>query len=166
LWSQQALVLYNLDRLPEAMAAADHALGLNPGNQMNQLALPHWIRGLCLQELGILEGAAAEFRKGLEAAPQDDHNQPALGYVLARLGRTQQSHDVLAALEHQQSRGKPVCYGIALVHAGLGNQAEAERWLQRSAAGGETNYHFRDLDKRLKPILAKVQLAGATARRG
>jgi tetratricopeptide (TPR) repeat protein len=149
LWSQQALVLYDLDRLPEAMASADHALGLNPGNQMNQLAIAYWIRGLCLQQQGILDRAEAEFRKGLAIAPQDDRNQPSLGYVLARQGRTEQAREVLAALRHQHARGKPVSYGIALLHAGLGDTVEAARWLERSAANGETSHRFLPLDKRL-----------------
>jgi tetratricopeptide (TPR) repeat protein len=150
LWSQQALVLYDLDRIPEAIASADHALGLNPGNQMNQLAIAYWVRGLCLQQQGILDRAEAEFRKGLAVAPQDDRNQPSLGFVLAQQGRTAQAREVLAALTQQHARGKPVSYGIALLHTALGHTAEANRWLARSAAMGETSYRFLALDKRLQ----------------
>ena len=149
LWSQQALVLYDMDRIPEAMAAADHALELNPGNQMNQIAMAHWILGLCLQRQGMLERAEAEFRAGLAVAPQDDRNQPALGFVLARQGKTSQAREVLSALTRQQSRGKQVCYGIALVHLGLGEGDEAKRWFERSAQQRETTYRFLALDKRV-----------------
>jgi tetratricopeptide (TPR) repeat protein len=155
LWSQQALVLYDLDRIPEAMTSADHALGLNPGNQMNQLAIAYWVRGLCLQQQGKLDRAEVEFRKGLAVAPQDDRNQPSLGHVLALQGRTMQARQVLAALTHQHERGKPVSYGIALLHAGLGDESEAKRWLARSAATGETSYLFLPLDKRLQNGFAR-----------
>jgi Flp pilus assembly protein TadD len=155
LWSQQALVLYDIDRIPEAMASADHALGLNPGNQMNQLAIAYWVRGLCLQQQGKLDRAETEFRKGLAVAPQDDRNQPSLGHVLALQGRTTQAREVLAALTHQHERGKPVSYGIALLHAGLGDTSEARRWLARSAATGEASHRFLPLDKRLQNSLAR-----------
>ena len=150
LWSQQALVLYDLNRISEAIASADHALQLNPGNQMNQLTITHWVRGLCLQHQGILDRAEEEFRKGLAVAPQDDRNQPALGYVLAQQGRTAQTRHVLAALTHQHELGKPVRYAIAVLHAGLGGTAEANRWLARSSAAGETSYLFLRLDKRMQ----------------
>ena len=118
------------------MASADHALQLNPGNQMNQLAITHWVRGLCLQQQWILDRAEAELRKGLAVDSQDDRNPPALGYVLARQGRTSQAREVLSELSYQHARGKPVCYGIALLHAGMGDIAEAKRWLRRSASDG------------------------------
>ena len=77
LWAQQALLLYDLSRYEEAIAAADHALMANAGNQMNQIALPQWVRGLSFERLGRIREAEEAFRKGLEVSPQDDWNRRA-----------------------------------------------------------------------------------------
>ncbi|MBC7927673.1 MAG: tetratricopeptide repeat protein [Bryobacteraceae bacterium] len=153
LWSQQALLLSDLSRMSEAMSSANHALELTGGNEMNQLAIAHWVKGLCLQQQGMLDGAEAEFRKGLEVAPQDERNQAALGNVLAQQGQTTRAAEILSSLQEQHAKGRRVAYGIGLVYAGLGRAAKAQYWVKRSEADGEYDSRVRKYDKRLTPAV-------------
>ena len=53
LWAHEALLKYDIGRYEEALASADHALTIDPGNQMNQGLIALWIRGLCLHRWAV-----------------------------------------------------------------------------------------------------------------
>jgi len=76
----------------KARAAADRALALSP-----ELASPHLIRGMLLQEDDLnWRGAEAEYRRAQALAPNDGHVKYALGHLLVAFG------DLDAAIELTQ----------------------------------------------------------------
>ncbi len=157
LWAKQALLYYDLDRFEDAIRAADHSLQLNDGQEMNQYSMALWVRGLSLERLGRRAEAEQAFRTALARTPQDDWNQPSLGWLLARSGRTSEARAFLHHLEQQGKKGRGVSYAMALIHVGLGDNESALKALEHGVATGDTSMPFLKLEKRF------VDLAG-TAR--
>jgi tetratricopeptide (TPR) repeat protein len=64
-------------------------------------------------------------------APSQRH-LGALGYAYARVGRRDDALEVLARLEDASASAYLWPLAPAFIHAGLGNDAEALQWLERS----------------------------------
>jgi serine/threonine-protein kinase len=159
LWAHQGLVLLDLGRPQEAIDAATHALELSNGNQMNQRSLALWVRGRGFESLGELQRAEAEYREALRHIPEDLWSQPSLGYLLGRTGRTAAARAILQDLVRQHRRGKPVCYALALVHAGLGEDQAALEWLEQGLATGDASMPFLALETRFAHLRTQARFA-------
>jgi DNA-binding winged helix-turn-helix (wHTH) protein/Tfp pilus assembly protein PilF len=83
-----------------------------------------WL-GRTLQELGSFDDALAEFRRVEELLREWPVSIAARGFVAAAAGRTDEAREILAELERMASRRFVTSYGIALVHAGLGQHDAA-----------------------------------------
>jgi serine/threonine protein kinase/Flp pilus assembly protein TadD len=107
-----------IGRFPEAIAAAEHAIKVNPLSS----AAHHW-RGVTLFTAGSYQEALPEFLRSVEL---DDHNIASrlfLSYVYEKLGRAQ---DAIAALRAPEFRSSTA---LALALAVAGRRSEANQIL-------------------------------------
>jgi serine/threonine-protein kinase len=94
--------------------------------EMNRNFPPaHLWLGRTFQELGKFEDALAEFRQVEEVLRRWPVSIAARGFVAAVAGRTEEAQEILTELERLASRKFVTSYGIALVHAGLGQNDAA-----------------------------------------
>jgi hypothetical protein len=68
------------------------------------------------------------------------------GFVLAKMGRTDEARDVLALLEGLSAERYVPPFAVALVHAGLGHDAEALQWLERAGSVRDVHLIFLTAD--------------------
>ena len=116
-----------LDDSGKATAEAERALELNPG-----FFLAHHHLGFAHVREGRWDEAAATFERGLAVAPQQSALRGGLALAHAGAGRRAEAVAILDALIASVPRANRA-YAIARVHAALGRQDEALRWLYRSA---------------------------------
>jgi DNA-binding winged helix-turn-helix (wHTH) protein len=83
-----------------------------------------WL-GRTFQELGMFDDAVAEFRQVEAVLREWPVSIAARGFVAAAAGRTGEAREILAELERLASRRFVTSYGIALIHAGLGQNDAA-----------------------------------------
>ena len=98
--------------------------------------------------------------------PHDRWNYPALGYLLAQMGRKEEARQIVNELTREHEKGKPVCYSVALVMTGLGEKDEALTWLERSAAAGESSIAFLGVEKRFESLHTEQRFAALLKSRG
>jgi TolB-like protein/tetratricopeptide (TPR) repeat protein len=74
------------------------------------------------------------------------------GYILARLGRTNEARDVLSTLEALARERYVPAYSMALVHAGLGDRDAALQWLERAYEARDVHLVFLAFDPKWDPF--------------
>lgn len=126
--------LYRRDwvRADEGLAAV---IELEPGNLL-ALSLRAALR---LYEGRWSEGLAA-YEHTRRLAPEHSIGRCGRAQALALLGREAEAREELARLLADHAGGQATPYEVALVHARLGDEAEALRWLELSARSGDFNY--------------------------
>jgi DNA-binding winged helix-turn-helix (wHTH) protein len=90
-----------------------------------------WL-GRTYQELGRVEDALAEFRLVETSLPEWPVSMAARGFVAGAAGRPDEARKTLAELERLGNHTYVTPYGVALVHAGLGNSDVTFTWLNRA----------------------------------
>ena len=126
---------YYAGQYDEAVKQLTFVLEMNP-----KFPPAHLWLGRTLQELGRFDEALAEFRQVETVLHEWTVSIAARGFVAAVAGRTSEAEEILDALQRLGNRKFVTSYGVALVHAGLGqddaafsrlNDAFAERshWL-------------------------------------
>lgn len=131
----QALVhLYRRDwaRSDQGLAAV---IEVEPGNLL-AVSLRAALR---LYEGRFAEGLAA-YEHTLRLVPEASIGRCGRAQALALLGRQAEARDELARLTADHASGQATPYEVAMVHARLGDETEALRWLERSATSGDFNY--------------------------
>jgi tetratricopeptide (TPR) repeat protein len=109
---------------------------------------PHWYLGVIYREKGMFEEAIAEFRKIPENAPNLAH----LGNAYARAGRVTEARGCLRKLKDMYRKDKVGTYGIALVHAGLGEKDQAFEWLEKAYEERDQGMLYMKVDATLDPL--------------
>ena len=102
------------------------------------------------RETGRYEEAIAEFRKAPDQ--EGDGLLAHLGNTYARAGRVREARECLRALENLVRKDHIGMYGIALVHAGLGEKDQAFEWLERAYAERDKGMLFLLVDQTLDPL--------------
>jgi tetratricopeptide (TPR) repeat protein len=101
--------------------------------EMNQNFPPaHLWLGRTLQELGQFDDALAEFREVERVLREWPVSIAARGFVAAVAGRTAEARKILAELQRLANRKFVPSYGVALIHAGLGQDDAAVAWLGKA----------------------------------
>jgi tetratricopeptide (TPR) repeat protein len=101
--------------------------------EMNKDYVPaHLWLGRAYQELGRFEAALAEFRRVEESLPGWPVSIAARGFVAGIAGRTDEARQILADLKGLAARKFVTPYGVALVHAGLGENDATFAWLNKA----------------------------------
>jgi serine/threonine-protein kinase len=130
----------------QALRAAREALefGSNPGI--------HYLFGWVYREKGMYEEAIAEFRELLKQKPRAAAALAHLGNAYARAGRVREARECLRQLK-QRSDVEPVeTYGVAIIHAGLGEKDQAFEWLERAYEVRDQGLLFLKVGPDLDPL--------------
>jgi DNA-binding winged helix-turn-helix (wHTH) protein len=120
-------VLYYSRRYEEAIRQLQTVSEMNP-----HFPLAHLWLGRAYQEMQKYEEAVAEFRRTEAVLREWPVLKAAIGHVQGAAGWKHAALETLDELKRLSGERYVTPYGIALVHAGLGEMDEALLWLQRA----------------------------------
>ncbi len=119
-----------------AFLARDFAGALEFARQASVVLSDFWIGNLQMaqayEQLGEYEQALTALSRSRGAGGENSKVISLRGYVLAKMGRTDDALHVLRTLEAVAGQSYMPPYAIALVHAGLGDNDAAFDWLERA----------------------------------
>jgi TolB-like protein/Flp pilus assembly protein TadD len=133
-------------RYDEAIHQIRKGLELDP-----EFGYAHSNLGLALELKGDLPGAIAEFRR----AHQLNGDPLSLGYLgnlYGKTGNVTEAANILTELEQLTKTKYVSAYAFALVQGGLGNRAEALRWLEKCYADRSQEIVYVRVDRLLDPL--------------
>lgn len=119
--------LYQARQYPEAIDQLLSTLELEPSFWVAQITL-----GKTYERAGRYKEALETFRKAGDLSGASSEPLSLSGYVYAVSGRRADAESTLRQLEALSKRRYVPPWYIALVYQGLGNSAEALRWLERA----------------------------------
>ena len=161
-------VAYYAGRYEDAIASFRAVLSVAPHFPQAHL----WL-GRTYQEQGRLDAAVEAFAETCRIVGDWPVAVAAMGHVLGMANRLSEARQVLAQLEQLSRRRYVTEYGVALVHAGLGDHDGAFDWLERAVAarshwlvwlGLDPRWHRLRSDPRFAPLLGRIGLTGHDAR--
>ncbi len=126
----QGSVLEAMGRVDEALDALRRGASLSDGHH----APSRVEHALALARSGDMPGALGVARSLLEGSDRDPLALGAWGYLLARSGAEEEARGVVVELSSLPARRPGVATGLALVHAGLADTAQAAEWAERARA--------------------------------
>ena len=129
--------------------------GMNPVNPMTTRQLTR----ACHEELGNFDDARAEFQQVEEVIHQWPVSIAARGFVAGAAGRSDEAKEILTELERLASGGFVTSYGIALVHAGLGQDGAALAALDKAFDERSHWLVWLRLDPRCNPLRSDPRFA-------
>ena len=118
---------YYAGRYPEAIAQLQTVLAMK-----NDFMLAHLWLARSFLETGRLEEALAETAYAEQGAREWPVLMAARGFTFGVTGRRDEARAVLREMQQLSSRRFVTAYGMALVHAGLGEKEEAFTWLEKA----------------------------------
>jgi eukaryotic-like serine/threonine-protein kinase len=133
-------------RYDEAIHQIRKALELDP-----EFGYAHSNLGLALELKGDLPGAIAEFRRAHQL-DGDPLSLAYLGNLYGKTGNVTEAANILTELEQLTKTKYVSAYAFALVQAGLGNRAEALRWLEKCYADRSQEIGYVRVDRLLDPV--------------
>jgi len=133
-------------RYDEAIQQIRKALELDP-----EFGYAHSNLGLALELKGDLPGAIAEFRRAHQL-DGDALSLAYLGNLYGKTGNVTEAANILTELEQLTKTKYVSAYAFALVQAGLGNRAEALRWLEKCYADRSQEIGYIRVDRLLDPL--------------
>ena len=133
-------------RYDEAIHQIRKALELDP-----EFGYAHSNLGLALELKGDLPGAIAEFRRAHQLNG-DPLSLAYLGNLYGKTGNVTEAGNILTELEQLTKTKYVSAYAFALVQAGLGNRAEALRWLEKCYADRSQEIVNVRVDRLLDPL--------------
>jgi DNA-binding winged helix-turn-helix (wHTH) protein/TolB-like protein/Flp pilus assembly protein TadD len=108
--------------------------------------------GLAYEAKGMYAEAIAEFQKGVKLSGSP-LMLALLGHAYAASGRTAEAKQVLTDLQQLQGQRYVSPYTVAAIHAGLGEQDQAFKWLQTAVE--ERDIWLMNL--KVDPVFAKLR---------
>lgn len=130
----------------EAITLAERTRELDP----NVIWSSYFV-GLALEQKGLYEEAAVEFRQAHELSPQVTRAHAALGNALGYCGETREARKILLELEKQRSSRFVPAYDIALVRL-VGETAAAFDWLNEAVDEHSGWVAYLKVEPRLDPL--------------
>jgi DNA-binding winged helix-turn-helix (wHTH) protein/Tfp pilus assembly protein PilF len=118
-----------------------------------------WL-GRTYQELRRFDDALSEFRQVEAGLPGWPVSIAARGFVEGLRGRKENARKILAELARLAAGTYVTPYGVALVHAGLGNHEAALAWLKRAFDERSNWLVWLRLDPRWKRLRPDPRFAG------
>jgi TolB-like protein/Flp pilus assembly protein TadD len=152
---------YYSERYDDAIANLITVLRVAPA-----FPLAHLWLGRAYQEQGRLDDAIHEFTETRRIGGDWPVALAALGHVLGVSGRASDARRVLDQLEQLSRRQYVTEYGVALVHAGLGDHDAAFEWLNRAVAARAHWLVWLKLDPRWKALRDDQRFADLLGRVG
>jgi DNA-binding winged helix-turn-helix (wHTH) protein/Flp pilus assembly protein TadD len=120
-------VLYYSRQYDAAIQQLQMVTEMNP-----EFPLAHFWLGRAYQETRRYDDAIAEFRRAAAGLGGWPVVTAALGHVQGVSGRTREALETLEGLARLTKERYVTPYGVALVHAGLGDKDQALTWLARA----------------------------------
>ncbi len=128
---------------------------------MNQDFAPaHLWLGRSYQQIGLYNDAITEFRRVEQSVPEWPVAIAARGSVEGAAGRPEKAKAVLAELQEAAKRRFVTAYGVALVHAAIGDAEAAFTWLDRALAERSQWLVWLRLDPRFNTLRADPRFSG------
>jgi eukaryotic-like serine/threonine-protein kinase len=137
---------YFARQFDQALRAAREALefGSNPGI--------HYLFGWVYREKGMYEEAIAEFRELLKQDPRAAAALAHLGNTYARAGRVREARECIRQLKQRSGVETVETYGVAMIHAGLGEKDQAFEWLEKAYEMRDQGLSFLKVGPELDPL--------------
>jgi DNA-binding winged helix-turn-helix (wHTH) protein/tetratricopeptide (TPR) repeat protein len=135
-----AQIAFNARDFSEALDLACRANVLNP-----EFWVGYYQRALAYEQLGYSDMAL----QALQKAAMTSANSKVIGlrgYILAKLGRSDEAREVLDTLETVSRDRYVPPYASALVHVGLGERDTALDWLERALDVHDVHLAFLPVD--------------------
>ncbi len=152
---------YMQRRFAESLDHARSALALDPNFLIARYRL-----GQALLHQQRYDEAIVELETARRQWDSNPDLMAAAGYAYARAGRRQEALAALKSLERLAVSAPYVSpYTMALVHAGLGNQADAFTWLGRAVDEGGWGAAFLGIEPDLDPLRPDPRFAALLERR-
>lgn len=111
-------------------------------------AAPYTYLAEAFEAKGMWDEAIANYRQALDRSPGNLDIESALGYALARAGRTDEARKTVTKLEAAWGRREVQGAAVARVWAGLGEAGQALNWLERAYSERDTNLLLLKIDRR------------------
>ena len=152
---------YYTGRYDEAVKQLKFVLELNKDFPPAHL----WL-GRTYQELGRLDDALTEFHRAEEKLPEWPVSIAARGFVAGVAGRADEAQNTLVELGRLAGKKFVTSYGVALVHAGLGQRDTAFAWLNKAFDERSHWLVWLRLDPRWKGLRSDPRFAALVSRVG
>lgn len=120
-----ALYLFFKRQFDQSVQQSQKTLAMEPN-----FILGHFTLGMSHEQKGLNAEAIAEFKKALELSPDDAATIAALGHAHAKSGQVKEARRLLRDLEERRKKLYVSPYNIAVLHAGLGEDAKAIELLE------------------------------------
>jgi DNA-binding winged helix-turn-helix (wHTH) protein/TolB-like protein/Tfp pilus assembly protein PilF len=150
---------YYNGRYAEAIAQLQSVLGMKSDFGLALL----WLARSYL-EVGRLDQSLAATASAEAAAPEWPVLLAARGYTLGVMGRADEARAVRDEMERLSGRRFVTAYGVALVHAGLGEKEQAFSWLDKAFAERSHWLVWLRLDPRWKTLRGDPRFAALVER--
>jgi len=159
--SNFALYLFFTRQFDQSVQQCRKTLEMEPNSFLSRYAL-----GLSYEQQGLNTEAISEFQKAEELSPDDAATIAALGHALPKEGGVKDARELLRKLEEAAKESYVPPYGIAVVHAGLGEKAETLEWLERAFQDRSLKPVWLKFDPRLDSLRQDVKLTDLIRRVG
>lgn len=113
---------------------------------------PHMILGWAFLQQGNTKDAVARMRRADSLAGGMPFTRAALGHALSVAGQQSEARSILSQLHATATKRYVSPYDVATIHAGLGERAEALRWLRKAQAEHASFILHAGWDPRLDPL--------------
>lgn len=150
---------YYNGRYAEAIEQLQSVLGMK-----SDFALAHLWLARSFLEAGRIDLSLAETARAEAAIPEWAVLVAQRGYTLGVMGRADEGRAVRDEMEHLSARRFVTAYGVALVHAGLGDKEQAFAWLEKAFAERSHWLVWLRLDPRWKALRGDPRFAELVGR--
>ena len=159
--SNFALYLFFTRQFDQSVQQCRKTLEMEPNSFLSRYAL-----GLSYEQQGLNTEAISEFQKAEELSPDDAATIAALGHALPKAGGVKDARELLRKLEEAAKESYVPPYGIAVLHAGLGEKAQTLEWLERAFQDRSLKPVWLKFDPRLDSLRQDVKLTDLIRRVG
>ena len=142
-----------------ALELARRAIALNQG-----LWFGHQMLAQAQEQLGHPDLALEALSPAVRLSGENSKPLSLRGYILGWTGRTAEARGVLAALEATSRERYVPPYAMALVHAGLGDEAAVFDWLERAYAARDVHLIYLPVDAKWDRYRADPRFVALLAR--
>ena len=122
--------------------------------------------GQAYEQMGRYDDAIAAYRRAIELNGDSRVVDGALGHAYAASGRTEEARKLLDRMLSRARTEYVSPYGIAMVHAGLGNTDAVFEWLARACEDRSAWLVWLKVDPRLDAIRGDARFAAVLRKAG
>lgn len=128
-------------KVDEAIAAQKHALEIAPDFWVADIHL-----GKAYEDKGMVSEAVEAYRAAYEHSGRTSEPLARAGHLLGKSGRKTEARKILSELLARSKKSYVPACNIAMVYTGLGEKAEAVRWLRRACADRDGNMAYMKVE--------------------